>query len=128
MHRALAAILIAFSLCLGSVGAGAADLEVAPPTDADTVRFFPDFGERKGFLGRRQAQPFGRLGVFVERTALPVGLRTSMFDIEGGATLELRGNLLLKGGYRVIDYAIDSSGGGLDFQHAGPCIALSLRF
>ena len=126
MHRALPAILIALSLCLGSVAPAAAETEedVASP---EAVEFVPDFGERKGFLGRRAAQPFGRVGVFVERSALPVGLRTSMFDIEGGATLAITRNVLLRGGFRMIDYDINTSG-SLVSQHAGPCVALSLRF
>lgn len=121
----LVASLLALFASAGPALADTVQLRAAP---LDPVTFVPDLGDEKGFLGRRAAHPLPRLELFAERRELALGVRTSMFDLEGGAELELLRNLHLTGGFRLLDYELSDDASGLVAQHAGPYFGISLSF
>ena len=85
--------------------------------------------EELPYIGVRPLAPlWNRLGVFAEFRGTTLGLRGTLYDVAGGASLFLRKHLALTGSYRVQGYDPDLQGSRLGNAIEGPFFSLSLRY
>lgn len=118
---------LALASTLGLLAAAAAADGDAP--DSRPASFVPHFlVDDVGFVGRQEARPFRHVSVFAERSEHLLGVRQGSYDLDCGVELGLLRRLRLAGGYRLIDYRLAGDARGVQAQHAGPFVALRLRF
>ena len=77
---------------------------------------------------RAEATAFSLVGIFAESRRFTIRNQGIVADVEGGASIYLLRNLLLSGGYRLINYELDFIGTRLDARWSGPFVGMTLRF